>query len=131
MPSKIPPQAAPSYSANDNGPLTSGQVKLLKIAIATMGVMIVAALLAIVGRVIYLSAVKKKTVAPVSAVAQLAPQHSLALPNGAIVKNMSLENNRLLIHYETSSGAGAAILDLASGKTISRIAISVGKHTEK
>ncbi|MFT5511584.1 MAG: hypothetical protein ACI89J_004687, partial [Hyphomicrobiaceae bacterium] len=59
MPSKIPPTAAPSYSANDNGPLTTGQVKALKWAIAIMSLMIVGALLAIVGRVIYLSSVKK------------------------------------------------------------------------
>ena len=126
MQRKIPPQAAPSHSANDNGPLTSGQVKVLKMAIAFMGFLIVAALLAIVGRVIYLSAVKKKAAAPAAVVAQtLVPNTTLMLPPGATVKSMSLQNDRLLVHYETQAGPGAAILDLATGKTLSEVSITI------
>ena len=102
MPSKIPPQIAQPYSANDNGPLSPGQVKALKIAIAVMGVMIVAALLAIFGRVIYFSSAKKSAPSAATTQTVLAPQHQLALPSGAIVKNMSLRGNRLLVHYKTT-----------------------------
>ncbi len=131
MPSKIPPQAAHQLSANDNGPLTGGQVKALKTAIAIMSILIVAGLLAIVARVIYLSAVKENPSGPVAAISGLAPQHRLALPAGAAVKNMSLQNNRLLVHYETPAGPGAAILDLTTGKTLSQIVISTGLPADK
>lgn len=91
-------------------------------AIAIMGFLIVAALLAIVGRAIYLSTAKKKPLEPVAtAVSPLAPEHTLALPPGAIVKNMALNGNRLLLHYETTAGPGAKILDLTTGKVLSRV----------
>jgi len=131
MPSKIPPHVAQPYSANDNGPLSPGQVKALKIVIATMGVMIVAALLAIIGRVIYLSSVKKSAPSPVTAQTALAPQHQLALPSGAVVKNMSLQGNRLLVYYQTTAGPGAIVLDLASGKTLSQVEVSAGVPANK
>ncbi|MGI9479085.1 MAG: hypothetical protein ACR2PI_20445 [Hyphomicrobiaceae bacterium] len=124
MPSKSPPRVTQPYSANDNGPLSPGQVKALKIAIATMGVMIVAALLAIVGRVIYLSSIKKVAAPEAATKTALAPRHQVALPSGAVVKTMSLQGSRLLVHYQTPSGPGAIILDLGSGKTLSRVEMS-------
>lgn len=127
MPSKIQPKAAPSHSANDHGPFTSGQVKALKLAIAIMGLMIVAALLAIVGRVIYLASVKKPAAEPTPTIAELVPEHVLALPPGSTVKSLSLQGNRLLVHYETSAGHGAAVLDLTTGKSLSKVTISIGK----
>jgi len=124
MPNQLPTGAAPSHSANDNGPLSSGQVKALKIAIAIMSFLIVAALLAIVGRVIYLASIKKSAPSPSKLVAgKIAPTQTMHLPSGAVVKSMSLNNNRLLVHYQTSTGTGAAILDLATGKTLSRVQI--------
>lgn len=133
MQTKIPPSVAPSRSANDNGPLSSGQVKALKMAIAIMGVLIVAALLAIVARVIYLSAIKKTDTAAVSisSAAEFAPQHTLALPSGATVKNISLQGNKLLVHYENADGPGAAVLDLATGKTLSNISIRTSVPTSR
>ena len=124
MQSKSSAQTARPNSANDNGPLSNGQVKALKAIVAILGVLIVAALLTIVARVIYLSAVKESVPAPAPATSALAPQHQLALPAGASVKNMSLQNNRLLVYYESPAGPGAAILDLTTGKMLSTIAIT-------
>lgn len=126
MPSKLPPHVAKPYSANDNGPLSPGQVRVLKIAIAVMGVMIVAALLAIVGRVIYLAATPKRVPEATAVSSALALKHQLALPTGAAVKTMSLQGNRLLVHYQTAAGPGAMVLDLATGKTLSQVEISTG-----
>jgi hypothetical protein len=124
MQNQLPSRAAPSQSANDNGPLSSGQVKALKITIAVMSFLIVAALLAIVGRVIYLASVKKTTSTKSSVVAtEIAPAQTMRLPPGAVVKSMSLNNNRLLVHYQTTTGPGAAILDLTTGKTLSQVQI--------
>ncbi len=124
MQSKSPAQTTRPNSANDNGPLSNGQVKALKAIVAILGVLIVAALLTIVARVIYLSAVKESVPATAPGISALAPQHQLALPAGASVKNMSLQNNRLLVYYESPAGTGAAILDLSTGKMLSTIAIT-------
>ena len=129
MPNQLPSGAAPSHSANDNGPLSSGQVKALKIAIAVMSLMIVAALLAIVGRVIYLASLKPSTSTQSNVVAtEITPAQTISLPPGAVVKGMSLNNNRLLVHYETTTGPGAAILDLTTGKPVSQVQIKSGEE---
>ena len=111
-------------SANDNGPLSSGQVKALKIAIAVMGIMIIAALLAIVGRVIYLSTNKPAPGTPQAVTAvtpAFAPEHAFSLPPGAKVVRMSLEGNRLLVHYDLAGTPHASIYDLANGRRLSGI----------
>ena len=126
MPSKLPPQSVRPFSANDNGPLSPGQVKALKAAVIIMAILIVIALVTIVARVIYLSSASGDAATPVAAssTSTLIPQHQMALPPGAAIKNMTMHNDRLLVHYETPAGPGAAILDLASGKMLSKIVIS-------
>ncbi len=131
MQSKISPQAARQSSANDNGPLSGGQVKALKAIVAILGALIVAALLTIVARVIYLSTVQKSAPAATPTNSALAEEHQLALPVGAAIKNMSLQNNRLLVHYVAPSGPGAAILDLTTGKLLSTIVITAKPSANK
>jgi hypothetical protein len=123
MHTTTPPRHA-TRSANDNGPLSSGQVKALKIAIAVMGIMIIAALLAIVGRVIYLSTNKPAPGTPQAVTAvtpAFAPEHAFSLPPGAKVVRMSLEGNRLLVHYDLVGLPHASIYDLANGRRLSGI----------
>lgn len=128
MQNKISSRSVPSQSANDNGPLSSGQVKALKLAIAVMSFLIVAALLAIVGRVIYLSAVKQRAPAQAQTVSStIAPNATLDLPAGAVIRNMSLQNDRLLVHYETTAGPGAVIVDLETGKKLGTINFKTGQ----
>ena len=120
MHTTTPPRHA-TRSANDNGPLSSGQVKALKIAIAVMGIMIIAALLAIVGRVIYLSTNKPAPGTPQAVTAvtpAFAPEHAFSLPPGAKVVRMSLEGNRLLVHYDLVGLPHASIYDLANGRRL-------------
>ena len=120
-----PPKA--THSANDNGPLTSGQVKILKISIAVMGVMIIMALLAIIGRVIYLSANKpaptasRQPAALASPAPLLAPKHAFSLPANVTVERMTLEGNRLLVHFSEAGTSRARVYDLASGELLSDI----------
>lgn len=124
MQSNTSPQTTRQSSANDNGPLNNSQVKALKAVVAILGALIVAALLTIVTRVIYLSTAKKSTPNTTPTVTALAEQHQLALPAGANVKNMSLQNNLLLVHYVSPAGVGAAVLDLTTGKLLSTIVIT-------
>jgi hypothetical protein len=126
MHTTTPPRHA-TRSANDNGPLSSGQVKALKIAIVVMGIMIIAALLAIVGRVIYLSANKPASEASqarpaiTAAAPAFAPQHAFSLPPGAKIVRMSVESNRLFVQYDLAGTSHASIYDLSNGKRLSDI----------
>ena len=104
---------------------------MLKFAVIAMGLMIVAGLAAVTGRVIYLASGPQKQAASLSAAglsgassaatvrSTLAPR--LALPAQAIVKHVSLSGDRLAVHFETPAGAGIAIVDVASGAVLSRI----------
>ena len=123
------PPPRTTQSANDNGPLTGGQVKALKIAIGAMGIMIIAALLAIVARVVYLSASTPaskatRTAAAVTAKApEFAPKHVFSLPPGAEIERMSVEDNRLLVHFTTSGNPQAHLYNLSNGKLLSAITV--------
>ena len=92
-----------------------------------LGLLMVAGIVAVVLRVIYLSsqpaaqqgAPAAKTVAEDDAVA-------LALPPGAVVKSVSLAGDRVAVHYEAPGGAGIAVVDLATGAVVRRVDVVPG-----
>jgi len=99
--------------------LSSPQVRALRIAIIVMSILIVMGLVAVVGRIIYLIT---KPAAQVSAsTGALVPEVTATLPSGAHVRNVTLQGDRLAIHYETAAGTGIAVIDLVSGRTLSRV----------
>lgn len=51
----------------------------------------------------------------------LVAQARLALPAGASVRSLSLSGHRLAVHYEAPAGGGIAVVDLETGRTVSRI----------
>jgi len=108
-------------TAADAGPLGGGQVRALKIAIAVMGVLIVVGLLTVIARIIYLAG--KPKAQPASAGSIVVPDARLALPAGAAIRQVSLSGDRLAVHYEAPAGAGIAILDLATGRVLSRVQV--------
>jgi hypothetical protein len=92
-----------------------------------MGIMIVAGLAVVVGRIIYLAsaASKQATVARSAAPAPVVRPGStqVGLPPGAVVRNMALHGDRLAIHYEAASGAGIVLVDTVTGSVVSRVRI--------
>lgn len=114
----------PIRSANDNGPLSPGQVRALKIAIVVMGIMILVALVAIVWRLLTLKP-KPQSSAAATTIEQVAfaPEHRISLPQGAAVKSSSIQANLLSVHYTSPAGDGIIVLDLVSGKILTRILI--------
>ena len=113
----------------DGGPLTPSQVRLLKIAVIAMGLMILAGLAAVIGRVIYLASGTQKQatrVASVPGVPSLAVGRGasalrLALPPQSVVRHLALSGDRLAVHFESPAGAGIAVLDATTGAMLSRI----------
>ena len=108
--------------------LSPPQMRALKIAVVVMGVILVAGFAAIVVRIIYLTSNKPAIAAVPAGPATLAlplADVRLALPPGAEVKSVTLDGNRLAVHH---SGGGPkddtiTIIDLATGRIISRVAI--------
>lgn len=104
-----------------------------------LGLAIVAALAAIVLRVIYLAAtpatqqettvvnsrVNPVTQEPTSSNGPSAslPVSALALPDGAVVQSMALDQGRLAVHYQAPTGAGILIVDTGTGAVIRRLSL--------
>lgn len=100
------------------GQRASSTERNLKIAVVAMGVLIVLGLLTVIGRVIYLAS---RAPAQSASAAAMTTAPRLALPAGAVIRSMSLSGDRLAIHFDAATGSGIAILDLASGRTLSRV----------
>ncbi len=92
--------------------------RTLKIIVAVLGVLIVLGVLTVIGRMIYLASRGPAQSASASAIAAT-PR--LALPAGAVIRSMALSGDRLAVHFDAASGSGIAILDLANGRTLSRV----------
>ncbi len=107
----------------------------MKIAVVVMAVILILGFIAIIARIFYLSSrtpaqPPKATVTmqPSSEpraldLVKLAERGRLDLPAGATVRSMAFSGARLAVQYDAPSGGGIAILDLETGRAISRIAI--------
>ena len=117
-------------SEPDNTPLpgtvfTPRQVRVLKIVVIVMGILLVGGFAFVMAAIVYQASKlgDKKVQAPaVSAVA--APEFPLALPKDATVSSMALDGDRLALHLQTSTGPVIAVIDVATGKVLSRIKIN-------
>jgi hypothetical protein len=97
---------------------TPSQMRLLRIAVIVMGVILLLGFATVIGRIVYLLNTGPRPVgASLPGTAEIAAPlkapPSIELPAGAVVKHMALSGNRLAIHYETPSGAGIRIIDIA------------------
>jgi hypothetical protein len=120
-----------SNDANANRSTSSFGVKLLTTVVVVMGVMIVAGLATVVGRIIYLASVTQKQAPAAAARVPASPvtpaevrQFDLGLPAGAVIRTMSLSGSRLAVHYEAVTGAGVVLLDTETGMVVSRVRIT-------
>jgi hypothetical protein len=101
--------------------LNDPQVRALRIAVIVMGFLIVAGLIALIGRIIYIVARPSTQIAAQSA--SIAPEVRASLPAGAVVRTIALQGDRLAIHYEEPAGSGIAIVDLSTGRMSSRVVL--------
>ena len=112
----VRPDSGGARSAGD-----AGLQRMLKVAIVAMGVMVVAGLLTVIGRIVYLASQDGQQASTASGA--IAPAARLGLPEGASVRSVALSGDRLAVHYDAPGGSGIAILDLASGRALSRVDI--------
>ncbi len=109
--------------------LTDAQIAFLRRAVIVMTTLLVAGVILLIGRVVYLARGTGTQAASSSLVntsppLSLLPEVRLALPAGAEIKQMSLAGSRLAISYmQPSGGETITILDLATGAVVSRVTI--------
>jgi len=106
---------------------TPRQLRMLKASVIIMGVLLVVGFgLLLIG--IYLQATKISK-APPGAPTAAAPQtlaRTLSLPveTGAEVRDILLDQGRLILHLRREGGSEIAVIDLASGRETQRITLS-------
>jgi hypothetical protein len=83
--------------------------------------MIVAGILAIIGRIVYLAGNKSQPApVPIRATAD----GRVTLPPGATIRTIALDANRLAIHHDGPAGPGIVVVDVATGQPVGRIVIA-------
>lgn len=101
------------------------QLRALRLAVIGMGVVLVVGFIIILARIFYLAS-RPGALASSPAAAVLHAEPALQLPAGGAVRSVSLSGNRLAVQYVSPAGDGIAILDLETGRTLSRVKISAG-----
>lgn len=96
-----------------------------------LGLLMVAGIVAVVLRVIYLSSQPatqpaSRAVPGADAVKTEAVPLAIALPPGGVVKSLSLAGDRMAVHYEAPTGAGIAVVDVATGAVVRRFNVVPG-----
>ncbi|MEM7398555.1 MAG: hypothetical protein AAF354_06400 [Pseudomonadota bacterium] len=130
-----PENLAPEDTPIEGTVLTPRQVGMLKVAVVVMGIMLLAGLAAVIAGMIYqASKIGTEPSAPAQA-AVAAPDpialeptkpgvpHTLDIPGDANVVSMSLDGHRLALHLRSRDSAGIVVIDLNSGKVVSRLKI--------
>ncbi len=102
------------------------KVRALIFIVSFLGLLIVAGLVAVILRIIYLSSTPSAQRATTDAAEAPSAADRLDLPAGAVVKSMSVGVDRLAVHYDAPGGGGIAILDLATGTVLRRVDIVPG-----
>lgn len=111
-------QGATAAEGAGTPPFSPRQLRLLKVAIAVMSAILVIGFAVIAGRIVYLVGHADRRAASPAA------RTHLPLPAGAAVRGIAMSGERLAVHYEAPEGAGIAILDLATGKSVTHVDLS-------
>ena len=116
--------AASQQSASE--PMRSAQApharaqSILKFVVVALGVVLVAGLATVIGRIIYLASAPPAQ--PVAS-STVSSNQTLQLPHGSEVRSISLSGNQMAVHYEMPEGSGIAVLDLATGREATHVSI--------
>jgi hypothetical protein len=108
----------------DNTPLpgtvfTPRQVRVLKIAVIVMGILLVGGLALVLATIAYQVSRggKYKGASPLGAYREI----EFAIPKNAAVMSLGLDGDRLALHVKSKSGQEIAVIDLRTGKVLSRV----------
>ena len=114
-------------SEPDNTPLpgtvfTPRQVRVLKIVVIVMGVLLVGGFAFVMAAIVYqASKLGPKTAAAPAPAALPGLSAELLIPQDANITSMALDGDRLALHLNSSTGSEIAVIDVTTGKVLSRI----------
>ncbi|MCG8558393.1 MAG: hypothetical protein MI824_01220 [Hyphomicrobiales bacterium] len=102
------------------------QVRLLKIAVIIMGILLVGGFAFVMSAIVYqASHLGQSEPEPVSldraADRPLAPEIALPVGSGTTVSGMTLDGRRMAVQLDGPNGSEIAVIDLGSGRVVSRI----------
>jgi len=120
--------AAAGAGTRESSPLSPAGVRGLKILIFVMTALIVIALLVIIARMVQLAS-RPKPGDAARVVANPVAAGRLSLPAGAVVRQIALDGGRIAVHYDSPTGAGIRVIDLATGAVVTDLAIEPGVPT--
>ena len=103
--------------------------RTLIFVVVFLGLLMVAGIVAVVLRVIYLSSQPaKEPRASQSRAEDRDVAVPLALPPGSTVKSISLSGDRMAVHYEGGGRPAIAVVDLATGSVVRRVDLVPGSQ---
>ena len=110
----------------DNTPLpgtvfTPRQVRVLKIAVITMGILLVGGFAFVLAAIVYQASRGGQSGAGGGGAVPGALETELAIPKDATVTSLSLDGDRVALHLNSAAGPEIAVVDLKTGKVIARI----------
>jgi hypothetical protein len=112
----------------DNTPLpgtvfTPRQVRLLKIAVIVMGLLLAGGFAFVLATIVYqASQLSKESTESFPAPGGI--EAEFAIPPGSEVTSLALDGDRLALHLQSSEGAEIAVIDLKTGRVLSRIKLN-------
>jgi len=123
--SAMSPEREPGGS--EDAATRTGFERLLVFIVAFLGLLILAGLGAVLFKILSLSTTPS-TSSGAAATSEMArgPEAvaQVAIPQGAVVKSVSLSGDRIAIHYEAAGTTGIAVVDLTSGAVLSRLTVA-------
>ncbi len=96
--------------------------RVLKFVVIALGVLILAGVVAVFGRIIYLAS--GQATQPLVTESIGPTQQTLNLPMGAQVRSISLSGDRLAVHYESGGRTGIAVIDLKTGERATDVTVT-------
>jgi len=120
-------------SEPDNTPLpgtvfSPRQVRILKIAVIVMGILLVGGFALVLATIVYqASQLGQGSAASPPPAAMAVTQTEFVVPEGATVVSVALDGDRLALHLNSSTGPEIAVIDLTTGKVLSRLKLKADK----
>ena len=110
----------------DNTPLpgtvfTPRHVRVLKIAVITMGILLVGGFAFVLAAIVYQASRGGQSGAGAGGGVPGALETELAIPKDATITSLSLDGDRVALHLNSAAGPEIAVVDLKTGKVIARI----------
>ena len=110
----------------DNTPLpgtvfSPRQVRVLKVAVITMGLLLVGGFAFVLAAIVYQASWGGQDGAAAGGAASNGLETELATAKDATIGALSLDGDRLAIHLNSQAGPEIAVVDLRSGKVVARI----------